>query len=112
MSSLEHTPTPWVIDPQYPSEVQTPDLNTICSAWHEHAEGKTITVNGIHPASLKESAANAAFIVKAVNAHAKLVEALERLTISYRDFEDGDGNPCPDVAFACEALALAKSEGK
>jgi hypothetical protein len=117
-----------VVDPQYPSEVQTPDLNTICSVWHEHAEGETITVTGIHPASLQESAANAAFIVKAVNAYeanqstiAKLTEALEsakkrmrncRGAIESNQVVDKDvhgslGNGIRDID---AALSLAKSE--
>jgi hypothetical protein len=35
----------------------------------------------------------------------ELVEALRRLVKTYDGFEDGDGEPCPDVAFAKAALA-------
>lgn len=77
MAEREHTPGPWIIDPAYPSEVQTSDLNTICSVWHAHAAGETITVRGVLECSLEESAANAAFIVRACNAHDDLVAALE-----------------------------------
>lgn len=38
-------------------------------------------------------------------AKSELVEALRRLVTTYKDFEDGDGEPCPDVAFAAAALS-------
>ena len=74
-----HTPLPWVIDPTYPSEVQTSQLESITSCWHEQAVGQEITVTGVLPCSLTESAANAAFIVRACNSHYQLVEVLRGL---------------------------------
>ena len=71
-----HTPLPWVIDPTYPSEVQTSQLESITSCWHDQAVGQKITVTGVLPCSLTESAANAAFIVHACNSHYALVGSL------------------------------------
>lgn len=34
----------------------------------------------------------------------RMREALRRLIDTYKDMQDGDGNPCPDVAFAREVL--------
>lgn len=68
-----HTPLPWEIDPAYLSEVQTSQLQSISTCWHEQAVGQQITVTGILPCSLAESAANAALIVRAVNNHDDLL---------------------------------------
>ena len=84
-----HTPLPWVIDPTYPSEVQTSQLESITLCWHEQAAGQEITVTGVLPCSLSESAANAAFIVRACNSHYQLVEALRGI-IDHFDCSHGN----------------------
>lgn len=90
-----HTPLPWVIDPTYPSEVQTSQLESITSCWHDQAVGQKITVTGVLPCSLTESAANAAFIVRACNSHYQLVEALRLIAQNDEHPLDVDDNPMP-----------------
>lgn len=60
-----HTPGPWVVDATYLSEVQTADNLSIASCWHKHADGAEITVTGVLPCDLAESAANARLIAAA-----------------------------------------------
>lgn len=68
MNEQKHTPAPWMVDPTFKSEVQTHEDKTISSCWHEHAVGKTITLNDVLACPIEESAANAARIVACVNA--------------------------------------------
>ena len=75
----EATPLPWVGPAQYPSEVEDGDGLTIASCWHEHAVGASITIQGVLPCSLAESASNAALIVAAVNALPALLDERDRL---------------------------------
>lgn len=100
MSSSERTPLPWVATDHGHATTIRAD---------QHSMGKPIAEiwdNG------DNRSANAAFIVKAVNAHDKLVEALEEIS-----------NMCPATAEmtlahdmaqiateTLEALSLAKSE--
>lgn len=76
---MTHTPTPWRVAPDRCFDIQTGDetleLATIV--------GETSLANSAKPDNLgfaneAEQKANAAFIVLAVNAHSKLVEALEQ----------------------------------
>ena len=99
-----HTPLPWVIDPTYPSEVQTSQLESITSCWHEQAVGQEITVTGVLPCSLTESAANAAFIVRAVNAHGDLVDAVRAILFQINQGKVFERDACITQARA----ALAK----
>ena len=77
MSETKHTPGPWIVDPIYLSEVQTPDFKTISSCWHEHADGAEITVTGVLPCSLEESAANARLIAAAPDLLLNLKNAID-----------------------------------
>lgn len=117
---MAHSPTPWVIDPRYPSEVQTPEDETVCSVWHSHAEGQNITVRGVLCCSIEESAANAALIVRAVNAFEanealikELVEALEEMKqwISGWDPNFIQDDEWPEFEDRMDA-ALAKAEAR
>lgn len=102
---VKHTPGPWVLDPQYLSEVQTEDLKTIASCWHEHADGATITVTGVLPCSLAESAANAHLI--------RAAPELLKLAAQYRD--DLHHPPSPDSKqrrLAAIEAVIAKAEGR
>jgi hypothetical protein len=78
-----HTPGPWVVDSQYPSEVQTTDLKSIASFWHDACEGRRITICGVNDCSPEESAANAML----ASAAPDLLEAL----IKIADHYDMDG---------------------
>lgn len=65
MSEQPFTAGPWVVDPMYPSEVQTQDNLTIASCWHERCVDAQVTLQGILPCSMEESAANARLIAAA-----------------------------------------------
>lgn len=71
-----HTPTPWRIVSERDDElkVKGPQGEWVADCadgfWSDEADGWLMA---------EESAANAALIVRAVNAHAELVEALEHL---------------------------------
>lgn len=72
----EHSKLPWQIDEDYPNCIQTsgnPDMEVCeCSImiWDGHK---------MHTAGYGEDEANAALIVRAVNSHQALVEALEKI---------------------------------
>ena len=93
---MKHTPTPWIDD----------NARIACSE-----TGTSIAHCNEYPFS---AAANAAFIVKAVNCHDELVAALEKIA----GVNDVDGNSsecdfhedCQDVAR--KALAKAKGESQ
>ena len=109
-----HTPLPWVIDPTYPSEVQTSQLESITLCWHEQAAGQEITVTGVLPCSLSESAANAVFIVRACNSHYQLVEAAKAImptNLNLADWLPDDATIPLDVPVSeLRALAAALSQ--
>lgn len=115
---MAHTPTPWIVDPAYPSEVQTSTDETICSAWHEHAVGVRLTITGVLPCSLEESAANAAFIVRAVNAFEAnealikvLVEALKPFAEAAASYDPAEGDDAFEAwreTFSIGALRTAR----
>lgn len=65
MTGATHTPGPWVIEAPYLSEIQTEDRLTVASCWYADADGAEITVTGVLPCSLEESAANARLIAAA-----------------------------------------------
>lgn len=69
MSETEHSPTPWVLGFDYHRTlIRTGDAST----------GRRVATTFITgDASAKVNVANAAFIVRAVNSHDALVEALE-----------------------------------
>ena len=71
--SKEHTPTPWVARDEY---IYDKDRNEIA----------TTTTSGFHYST---DEANAAHIVKCVNMHDELVEALRLLLSSSSDYQTG-----------------------
>lgn len=102
------TPRPWVIEERYLSEVQNAEGKTIASCWHEHAEGREIVLTGVLECSLEESAANAALIVKAVNAYGRSGEDL------YEDWKAKALAEVPDGLGATtlpEALTMLETWG-
>jgi hypothetical protein len=60
-----HTPGPWTVTAPYLSEVQTQERLTVASCWYADADGAEITVTGVLPCSIEESAANARLIAAA-----------------------------------------------
>lgn len=104
-----HTPGPWSIDPQYLSEVQTPDMLTIASCWHKHAVDQEITITGVLPCSLEESAANA----RLISAAPDLFTALNCVPTdvdygSYDEFVSALGHWWSEMALP----AIKKAKGK
>lgn len=85
-----HTPTPWNT-----AGVSNPDSDQRMSVWGPISEGKQSgewVAKDIRPA-------NAAFIVRAVNAHEALVEALERTVAAH----------CPDDKMFCSTCSSARA---
>jgi hypothetical protein len=80
----------------------------------EAARAKGRELAGNQPGALVEAMAEIAeqgaraALSAAEAENERLREALRRLVTTYATFEDGDGNPCPDVAFGIAAL---NSEG-
>jgi hypothetical protein len=64
----------WSSPDKYPSEVEAPCGQTIASCWHEHAVGRTVTLEDVYPCSLSESNANASRIAR--------VPQLERIALA------------------------------
>ena len=80
----EHTPTPWWTDTEGRGDQQH---NVICGSLDAH--GTQVVVDDLNAGYLldpEERHANAAFIVKAVNAHDALVETL-RLAQGYISYD-------------------------
>ena len=72
------SPLPWRVDPQHRADIQTVDGRELAMLWNEEAVGMTLIIRGVMAAKDDaDGAANAAFIVRAVNAHDRLVAALE-----------------------------------
>jgi hypothetical protein len=95
MTDATHTPTPWALNLNWVGhvyDVAGPDYQPICMvALDEHH----------HDVRL----ANAAFIVKAVNAHEALVEALEDARLELEAYElaaTGEGYNNLAINFALE----------
>jgi hypothetical protein len=95
-----HTPTPWLIEGATVYALNEGGTNRMSfnmqGGW-KHGSDDFRTTYG-------ELEANAAFIVRACNAHADLVMALERLIEAWESYEDF-GQP---VKEAMAALARAK----
>lgn len=98
MTKAKHTSGPWTVPEKFPSEVERSDGKTVASCWHQHAVGKTVTLEDVAPVSLSESRANARLIAAAP----ELLEALERI-LGAMPFGDE-----PDFAVA----AINKAKGK
>jgi len=108
------SPLPWRVDPQHRADIQTVDGRDIGTLWHEEAVGMTLVIRGVMAAKEDaDGAANAAFIVRAVNAHDRLVAALELILHS---FDDGPpslqsirlDDACESARELLDALAAAK----
>ena len=94
--SDEHSPVPWADDTGFINDANGTTICTVDgSAW----------IGGI-TTTYETDKANAEFLVKAVNNHDKLVEALERIIFGY-----DDGEQCIsdlDIEFARDRVAKAK----
>ena len=99
MTTHTPTPTPWRVAKKRPL--------TIC----EDVKGSAFVIaecaTAISTISPTQAAANASLIVRAVNHHAALVEALERLIA---DYDSGAWNSIR-IAQARATLKAAKAEG-
>lgn len=115
------SPLPWRVDPQHRADIQTVDGRELATLWNEEAVGMTLIIRGVMAAKDDaDGAANAAFIIRAVNAHDRLVAAIERFIAAANDSCDASHGH-NDVAAILEyntaftelsaALAAAK-EGK
>ena len=102
--NAKHTPTPWSIVPQN-------DGSSIIAKMHEDAsKGFRIVCHAwLRRDSQAEDQANAAFIVRAVNAHDDLVAALSNLVAI---IEDGNKATTESSSYACARAALAKARGE
>ncbi len=118
MTTEQHTPLPWEVDRSRILWPGTPHKGT-----PEHPEfvvAQCGVFTGQGPGTHDEREANAAFIVRAVNAHEKLVEITERLyslvlDISHKSRKSaclgtGDKGCRCILCLARAALAEAKGE--
>lgn len=104
----EHTPTPWALDIGTYFSTNDPYLRSVTGP-----DGETVRVKGFALSSGKGTEANTALIVRAVNAHTLLVDALTEVN-------DWIKNWAPTFIYDDEwdetyakieaALALAKAE--
>jgi hypothetical protein len=124
MTDSAHTPGPWAVFSEYPSEVQTASNQTIASCWHAACEGLDISLIGILPCTLEESAANARLIAAAPDLLAALKSAYYALANIAEGFEYSclpddlcgeaacsEGGCIRDKRDAARA-AIAKAEGQ
>jgi len=102
--TTKHTPLPWET---------THDLNDTFNTqiWNSGTETLIADCDMLNGQSAKTSQANAAFIVKAVNCHYELLEALKMVRDADEDCKK-DGLPrwCTDIARAKIDAAIAKAE--
>jgi hypothetical protein len=95
MGMQRHTPTPWEVRTNYRA-AHRGDIWSACKGFPSRPVASTVGQE-----NADERAANAAFIVKAVNAHEQLVKALQQIAL----FDDTSG----EVARA--ALKAADADG-
>lgn len=96
MSKTTHTPTPWEAESD--------------SVWHEDFGRVALLAAPHHPDGEKIASANAAHVVKCVNSHDALVEALEHVMAMHDDAYLRDHEEWAHiVADARTALAKAKA---
>ena len=117
MTTATHTPTPWKVN--YAQEINGTFKAEILPGMNEHQ-----AVAYTWGATLDQTLSNAAFIVRAVNSHEHLVEALKGLFDMVRDgklVRDIAGDAKPDWALSSMELvmklskaqqAIAEAEGK
>lgn len=101
---VKHTPTPWMRESdinQHGSDyfLVTEDYRTIADLRLDDSDGSNVSID--------EQEANADYIVRACNAHAGLVAALEDLMSLYFATKGHDPN---FIDKARAALALAKGD--
>ncbi|MDD5534062.1 MAG: hypothetical protein PHC52_14820 [Syntrophales bacterium] len=104
MSETTHTPTPWR------DYVQGDGTGVIISTVEKDNYGRDREIIVRVPLSGQPSRENAAFIVRAVNAHDALVDALGTLVASLSWEEKRSGTTYHGYEMA--KAALAKAEGK
>lgn len=110
---VKHTPGPWRV-------AAPPDK--VCT---DYGDDSDFTKNGLaktvvvceHRSWMAEGEefANAAFIVKAVNCHNELLEALREMVEAYDGFPTDmsrDERECCRIAFGKAEAAIAKAEGR
>jgi hypothetical protein len=101
VSTPTHTPIPW-------SVAHSPIYGT---PFIVDGTGKLSLTGNIGPSGVETAEANAAFIVKAVNSHAELVEALKRINrTSITHTFGGDAQRFQEWIDAFTADAIAKAE--
>jgi len=112
MTATKHTPTPWsaaismdgrhngfsILAP-WDCDGNEPYHPLIAKTFHNHGH-----------CDMETSRANAAYIVKAVNAHEALVEALENLVENYRSKNGDMGLLNHFIKEGDDALKLARGE--
>lgn len=99
-----HTATPWVIAEVQGDNIRTPKIQLIRPANDRNYEEGAICY--VYGSEGEKPKANAAFIVRACNAHDDLVKALEY----FYDAARHDKNVDP-FAFKLAYAALAKAKG-
>jgi len=78
------SPRPWRVDPAYRADIQTHDGKEIGTTYNQEAVGMVLRLAGIMDAkNYEDGRANAAHIVRCVNAHDGLVDALEALSFTF-----------------------------
>jgi hypothetical protein len=109
--SAKHTPTPWRIctNAQFSSEVETADGSLSIAL--AHAKGHDLLPDAYEAPEDDVSDANAAFIVRACNAHDDLVAALEAVDKHLKAY--GTDTIGPETAKVWDQVrsALVKSDG-
>lgn len=92
----QHTPTPWNVD----------ERSIYCEKWG--MDRIALLEQASHRMSMSEVKANAAFIVRAVNAHEELLRIAKQMVFDWKHNE-----PKMPVGYINDVLqAIAKAEGK
>lgn len=106
---MTHTPTPWNVSTWDDGSTHIEADDYILADMNGNGGGKRI--EGFIPVA--ERKANAAFIIRAVNAHDELLKCAKtfrRFILSFYEGEDDDMAPT-DTLKAVE-IAIAKAEGR
>lgn len=96
-----HTPTPWI--------VSSPDAGETITILHDQGDGYGVAVCSMDTTNNRDEQ-NAAFIVRACNSHAALVEALTHARALVIASEADRTENQTAIAMYDRALALAKGE--
>ena len=114
MKTQTTTPTPWQLCNTRPDHPKTDPDNRLLIVPNDPSLGASIAqmpYNGDDDLKIK-SYANAAFIVRAVNAHEELVATCQALISELRWTSKNGQFPGMDKVIAEADKALAKAEGK